>query len=154
MRSTSYGRLPPSDSDYPIAGTGAGGGGGFASAANRNGAEGGSKRKWWITGGILALLAIGGIVAGVVVSQVHKGSGSKGTSSSDATSGTGTGSGSSGNGTVSLGSDPSVFTKDDRLHQSFWAFAYTPQVSYHVPVKAILAALKIERRGDEADNVL
>jgi len=77
-----------------------------------------NKKKWIIGGVILGILAIAGIVAGVVVSQT------KGKSNSS----NGDGSSSSGNGTSTDLSNPSVFEKDSRLHQSFWAMAYTPEV--------------------------
>lgn len=79
-----------------------------------------NKKKWIIGGVILGILAIAGIVAGVVVSQT-KNKGSSGGGSS------GSGSGNSGDGTDL--SNPSQFDKDSRLHQSFWAIAYTPEVS-------------------------
>lgn len=83
-------------------------------------AGGGRKKLWWILGGIVF------IVAAVVAIAVGVTVGRKGGSGSG--SGTG-GSGSSGNtnGTVDVGKDPSVFEKDSRLHNSFYAFAYTPQ---------------------------
>jgi hypothetical protein len=90
-----------------------------------------SKKKWAIIiGVVLGVAAIGGIVAGVVVSQVHKNSSGAGNSSASV-SGSGSGSGSSsGNSTVlSDPNDPSNFQKDSALHNSFWGFAYTPQVS-------------------------
>jgi hypothetical protein len=64
---------------------------------------------------VLGVAAAIGIIAGIVISQVGKrGSGketgSKGKSGSGGTSGN------------------STFVKDDRLHQSFWGIAYTPQV--------------------------
>jgi len=75
---------------------------------------------WKIGGIIFAIIAVIAIVVGVVVSQVTKKNGNSSSS--------GSGSGSSGNGTqVDVGSDPSQFDKDSRLHQSFWAMAYTPQ---------------------------
>jgi hypothetical protein len=82
-----------------------------------------SKKKWGIIAGvILGVAVVAGIVAGVVVSQVHKNK-SDGSSSSSGSS--------SGNSTATLSdpSDPSNFTMDAALHQSFWGFAYTPQVS-------------------------
>jgi hypothetical protein len=89
-----------------------------------------SKKKWAIiVGVVLGLAAIGGIVAGVVVSQVHKSS--SGSNSSSA-SGSGSGGGSSSGNSSSVLSDPndpSNFQKDSALHNSFWGFAYTPQVS-------------------------
>jgi len=77
-----------------------------------------NKKKWIIGGVILGILAVIGIVAGVVVSQTRKGSNG---------GNSGSGSSSSGNGTTDL-SNPSEFEKDSRLHQSFWAMAYTPEV--------------------------
>ena len=78
-----------------------------------------NKKKWIIGGVILGILAIAGIVAGVVVSQTKGKSGS---------SGDGNSSSGSGNGTSTDLSNPSVFDKDSRLHKSFWAMAYTPEV--------------------------
>jgi len=78
-----------------------------------------NKKKWIIGGVILGILAIAGIVAGVVVSQTKGKSGS---------SGNGNSSSGSGNGTSTDLSNPSVFDKDSRLHKSFWAMAYTPEV--------------------------
>jgi glucan 1,3-beta-glucosidase len=81
-----------------------------------------SNKKKWITGGvILGILAVIGIVVGVVVSQTRGGS-------NNGNGGSGSGSSSSGNNTTDL-SNPSEFEKDSRLHQSFWAMAYTPEVS-------------------------
>ena len=77
------------------------------------------KKKWIIGGVILGILAIAGIVAGVVVSQTKGKSGS---------SGNGNSSSGSGNGTTTDLSNPSEFEKDSRLHKSFWAMAYTPEV--------------------------
>ena len=80
-----------------------------------------NKKKWWIIGGVVgAVVIIAAVVGGVVGSmQAKKSSGGSNSS----------GSGSSSGGNVNLGSDPSVFEKDSRLHNSFWGFAYTPQVS-------------------------
>lgn len=76
-------------------------------------------RMWKIGGIVFAILAVIAIVVGVVVSQVTK----KSSNGSGSSSGS-----SSGNGTeADIGSDPSKFDKDSRLHQSFWAMAYTPQ---------------------------
>lgn len=75
---------------------------------------------------ILAILAVIGIVVGVVVSQVTKKSGDGNSQSSSGNTGTST---TDNEGNAVVGSDPSQFDKDSRLHQSFWAFAYTPQVS-------------------------
>jgi len=84
-----------------------------------------NKKKWIIGGVVLGVLAIAGIVAGVVVSQMNKKSGGSGSGSDSGSSGSG-----SGNGTTDL-SNPSQFDKDSRLHQSFWAIAYTPEVSLY-----------------------
>lgn len=107
----STGPLAPTSDEYD---------GGAAAPAKSN------KRKWIIGGSILAILAIIGIVVGVVVSQV-RGNGS----SSNSGSGSGSGSEQSGgDGTVNQTdpNDPSTFEKNPALHQSFWAMAYTPQV--------------------------
>ncbi|KGB79281.2 glucan 1 [Cryptococcus deuterogattii R265] len=83
-----------------------------------------SKKRWFVIGGIiLAVAAVVGIVVGVVVSQVNKSHNGNGSSSSNSSSGS---TSSSGNGTLTIGSDPSTFQKDSRLHQVFWGFAYTP----------------------------
>ncbi|KAJ3828184.1 glycoside hydrolase family 17 protein [Lentinula raphanica] len=73
-----------------------------------------SKRKW-LTWGLVVfgLLAVAGIAAGVVVSQVHFGSSS------------------SSNSNLAITGDPSQFTKDSRLKQSFYGIAYTPQDSIY-----------------------
>lgn len=86
-----------------------------------------SRKRWFIIGGIiLAVAAVVGIVVGVVVSQVNKNDDDNNSNrSSNSTS-------SSGNGTLTIGSDPSTFEKDSRLHQVFWGFAYTPNVSGHL----------------------
>lgn len=83
-----------------------------------------SRKRWFIIGGIiLAVAAVVGIVVGVVVSQVNKNDDDNSSNSSS------NGTSSSGNGTLTVGSDPSTFEKDSRLHQVFWGFAYTPNVS-------------------------
>lgn len=82
--------------------------------------QGGTRKsKVWLWGGIVVagILIIAGIVAGVVISQ-----GKKGSSSSS-------GGGSKGGGVVSNPNDPSDFTKNDKLHNSFYGFAYTPIVN-------------------------
>ncbi|WWD05203.1 hypothetical protein V865_003276 [Kwoniella europaea PYCC6329] len=82
----------------------------------------GGKRKWFIIGGIVGVLALIGIIVGVVVSQVNKNNNNDSNSSNSSNSG-------SGNSTTTIKNenDPSDFDKDSRLHQSFWGFAYTPQ---------------------------
>ncbi|OCF75503.1 glucan 1,3-beta-glucosidase [Kwoniella mangroviensis CBS 8886] len=82
----------------------------------------GGKRKWFIIGGIVGMLALIGIIVGVVVSQVNKNNNNNNNSSNSSNSG-------SGNSTTTIKNenDPSDFDKDSRLHQSFWGFAYTPQ---------------------------
>lgn len=94
-------------------GTGAGGSGAFEAASK-------SKKKWWIIGGVVAaIVIIAAVVGGVVGSQKSKSGSSGGNSSS--------GAGNSGTGNAA-NTDASNFDKDPRLHQSFWGFAYTPQV--------------------------
>lgn len=73
------------------------------------------RRSKWVLWGSVALgaaLIIGGIVAGIAISQSKKGS-------SNATK-------STGNDTSTVSGDPSKFTKNDALHQSFYGFGYTP----------------------------
>ncbi|KAJ3996235.1 glycoside hydrolase family 17 protein [Lentinula boryana] len=71
-----------------------------------------SRRKWIMWGlVIIGLLAVAGIVVGVVLSQVQKGS----SSSSN----------------LAITGDPSQFSKDSRLKQSFYGIAYTPQDSIY-----------------------
>ena len=87
-----------------------------------------NKKKWIIGGIILGVIALIAIVVGAVVSQTvgkSNGSGSSG-------SGSGSGNGSGDKVEQTDPNDPSTFTKDDRLHQSFWAMAYTPQASPHI----------------------
>ena len=82
-----------------------------------------SRNKWIKWGSIaIAVLAVIGIVTGVAVSQTtkNKNSGSGSSSQENSISGA--------NGTSQVGNDPSNFKKDDSLHQSFWAMAYTPEV--------------------------
>ncbi|KAK8858895.1 hypothetical protein IAR55_003126 [Kwoniella newhampshirensis] len=88
-------------------------------------ARSGNKRKMLIWGGaILGVLALIGIIVGVVVSQVKKNNNSSGNSSGSSASTNGT------NGsTLSNPNDPSKFAKDSNLHQSFWGFAYTPNLA-------------------------
>ncbi|KAJ4482338.1 glycoside hydrolase family 17 protein [Lentinula aciculospora] len=69
-----------------------------------------SKRRWIFWGLlIVGLLAVAGIIVGVVLSQLQK-------SSSSSSSITG---------------DPSQFSADSRLKQSFYGIAYTPQDSIY-----------------------
>lgn len=77
-----------------------------------------------IGGIVIGVAAVIGIIAGVVVSQLNKNKNS-GNSSLNSTS-----SSSGGNATLSNPGDPSQFTKDARLKQSFWGFAYTPNVGF------------------------
>ncbi|KDN53120.1 glycoside hydrolase family 17 protein [Tilletiaria anomala UBC 951] len=73
---------------------------------------GGSRRKWWLIGGGVVLLAIVGVVIGIVVSRKI---------SNSASSNAGV------EGVVKqAGSDPSNFEKDSRLHNSFFGMCYTP----------------------------
>jgi len=75
----------------------------------------------------LIVLVTVGVVAGILVSK----------NNSKEKSGGSTKAGSTGGSTPSAGTvpgtdtsgDPSVFAKDDRLHQSFYGFAYTPEGS-------------------------
>jgi hypothetical protein len=96
------------------------------------------KKTWIIVGAVLGVLAIAGIVAGVVVSQLNKNGDGKGSGSGSSSSG-------SGNSTTDL-SNPSVFDKDDRLHQSFWAIAYTPEVSCDSRGKRLMSGLTCRAR--------
>lgn len=80
------------------------------------------RNRLWKWGGIIfGVLAVIAIVVGVVVSQVTKKNGGSSSSSDNQTSTTTNGT------TSTLNGDPSQFTKDSRLHQSFWAIAYTPE---------------------------
>lgn len=81
------------------------------------------KKLWWTLGIVLGVIAVVGIVVGVVVSQLKKNTTNGNSSSSGSNSG-------SGSGVLSNPNDPSVFTKDSRLHQSMWGIAYTPQVRF------------------------
>ncbi|WVQ73520.1 hypothetical protein IAR50_003092 [Cryptococcus sp. DSM 104548] len=114
----------PSENYFPItnepspsasAGAGAGGGPTWEEMAALQAARS-RKRKWILAGVLLAVVAIAAIVIGVVVSQKNKSSDTDDSSSS-----------ASANNTLTVGDDPSDFTKDSRLHQSFWGFAYTPE---------------------------
>ena len=75
--------------------------------------------------GLIVLIAIG-VTVGVVVSKNNskeKPNTSTGSGSSNSSSSTGSGS------NTTNSNDPSVFTKDDRLHRSFYGMAYTPEGS-------------------------
>lgn len=78
-----------------------------------------SRKKWWIIGGVVAAVVVIAAVVGGVVGSRKSGNGASGGSSGSA------GSGSSGS---SAGGDASNFDKNPNLHNSFWGFAYTPQV--------------------------
>ncbi|ORY31807.1 glycoside hydrolase superfamily [Naematelia encephala] len=79
-----------------------------------------SKKAWyWIGGVALAIIVLVAVVVGVVVGKDRSGKGNN----NDAVKSGDTNSTS----TLSNSTDPSQFTKDSRLHQSFWAIAYTPQ---------------------------
>lgn len=71
--------------------------------------------------GIAVLVAVG-VTVGVVVSKTHKSSSSSDLSSS-----------SDENSTVTQTdpNDPSTFERDDRLKQSFYGIAYTPEGSQY-----------------------
>lgn len=78
-------------------------------------------RKKWMLAALAALVLLGlGVGLGVGLT-VGKKSGNSASTSNAATTGNTTK-------TTTTGDDPSVFDKDSRLHNSFWAFAYTPQV--------------------------
>ncbi|KAJ3752493.1 glycoside hydrolase family 17 protein [Lentinula raphanica] len=67
-----------------------------------------SGRKKWVLGGLIALVVV--IVVAIVLGVVLSRKSSSSSSSDDSISG-----------------DPSQFTKDSRLKQSFWGIAYTPE---------------------------
>lgn len=69
-----------------------------------------NKRRWWLIGGIVALIVIIAVGAGVGVAV------SKSKNKGAATAGV----------VASSSNDPSQFTKDPRLKQSFYAMCYTP----------------------------
>jgi hypothetical protein len=77
-----------------------------------------SRKKWiWAAVAAFVLVALGvGLGVGLTVGKKSNG----GAQTSNAAT--------KGNTTAQTGDDPSVFEKDSRLHNSFWAFAYTPQV--------------------------
>ncbi|KAF8812314.1 glycoside hydrolase family 17 protein [Phlegmacium glaucopus] len=94
------------------------------------------RSKYIVIGSIVGLLALIGIGVGVGVAvSKHNGVRTSGGSSSSSSSSSSSGSsGSSGSGTpgsnsTSSSNDPSVFTKDSRLHKSFYGIAYTPEGS-------------------------
>lgn len=78
------------------------------------------RKRGIIIGSIVGALVLVAVVVGVAVGVTR----SRG-------SGSGSASGNTGNSTSTLsnGGDPSKFDRNDKLHQSFWAMAYTPQVS-------------------------
>jgi len=79
-------------------------------------------KKWALIGGlvVLVLAGVAGGIAGWRISQSNSSSSSSGTSSAaDNLPNPET--------DREVGSDPSSWQKDSRLHQSFWGIAYTPQ---------------------------
>lgn len=71
-------------------------------------------KRWWILG--LGLLAVVALAVGLGVGlTVGRNSGKSNTLASGS------------NGTTTLGGNSTAFSKDPRLHNSFHAFAYTPQ---------------------------
>ncbi|PWO00414.1 glycoside hydrolase [Tilletiopsis washingtonensis] len=83
---------------------------GYGEKAGRSGA-GPSRRKWWIIGGlVLLVVAVAGTVAGVMVSR-NSSSSSKNVAGVVQTSDP---------------NDPSSFSKNPALKQSFWGMCYTP----------------------------
>lgn len=92
---------------YAGAGAGAGGYGYAAGSQKRRCFQG--KRKWaWIIGAVVLVAAIAGIAGGVYASR--------NSSSHEGVTGV----------VTSDSNDPSVFTKNDNLHQSFYGMCYTP----------------------------
>jgi hypothetical protein len=78
----------------------------------------------WLWAGLAAFVLIGlGVGLGVGLTVGKKGTG---TASSSASGNTNTNTNTTT--ATTTGGDPSVFERDSRLHDSFWAFAYTPQV--------------------------
>ena len=100
------------------AGLGAAGGDVFESPCTAQPRK--SRKKWILAAlGVVVLLGLGvGLGVGLTVGK--KSSNSASTSNAATTGNT--------TKTTTTGDDPSVFDKDSRLHNSFWAFAYTPQV--------------------------
>lgn len=76
---------------------------------NEKAAAGKSNKKWWWIGGILLVLVIAGVGAGVGISKSRS-------SKKDSPAGV----------VKSDHNDPSNFTKDSRLKKSFWGMCYTP----------------------------
>ncbi|CAO1618854.1 unnamed protein product [Parajaminaea phylloscopi] len=87
------------------------GGGGYGEFSEKGNTGGSHKRKWWLLGGIVALIVVIAIGAGVGVA-VNNSKKSKGASTAGVVKTT--------------SSDPSSFKKDSRLKQSFYAMCYTP----------------------------
>lgn len=79
-----------------------------AGAVQQRGCFTGRRKWWWIGGAIILIAIIAGAVAGVVAS--------KSSSSNKGVSGV----------VQSDASDPSKFTKNTALHQSFYGMCYTP----------------------------
>ncbi|KIJ51442.1 glycoside hydrolase family 17 protein [Sphaerobolus stellatus SS14] len=82
------------------------------------------RHKWIVAGSAITIVVIiVAVVAGVLATK-HKNS----STSSSSGSSSSTASGTTGGGTVvqSDPNDPSTFTKDSRLHQSFYGIAYSP----------------------------
>lgn len=81
------------------------------------------RRKGLIIGIVIGVLALAGVIAGITVSQTRKHHDNS--SALDSTAG----GASNDNGTTTNGTSTgtaSQYTKDPRLHQSFYGFAYTP----------------------------
>jgi len=77
--------------------------------------------------GLIVLIAIG-VTVGVVVSK-NNSKGNKSASSSGSGSSNSSSTGGGGGSNTTDPNDPSVFTKDERLHRSFYGMAYTPEGS-------------------------
>jgi len=95
----------PSEAYWPVSD-----GGRFAPQPAKRG-----RKRWLLIGGIvLGAIALIGIIAGVLVSRKKGGPSSSSSSNANTR-------------TSNLG-NPSDFAKDPKLHQSFYGFAYTPNV--------------------------